>query len=110
MLITAWMVLALGHPLPEQVNTSALQEAQTSYEAMLQIFTPSLRILIASLISYLCSQWLDITIFNRLRTLTNGKFLWLRQNVAMFMSGLFDNFMFSWLAWMCLSQTPITWE
>lgn len=108
-LITAWMILALGHPLPASSNASiTIQAAHTNYTAMLQIFTPSLRILIASLIAYFCSQWLDIILFNRLRKLTQGKFLWLRQNVAMLTSGIFDTFIFSFLAWMLFSETPIS--
>lgn len=111
LLVTAWMILALGHPLPVQSDPNAtLVDAHMNYEAMMQIFTPSMRILMASLISYICSQWLDITIFNKLRTITKGKFLWLRQNLAMFLSGTFDTFLFSFLAWMVLSETPISWR
>lgn len=111
LLMSAWMVLALGHPLPELTNQSAtIKEAQQNYLGMLQLFSPSLRILAASLIAYLCSQWLDIYIFNRLRSITKGKFLWFRQNIAMFSSGIIDTFLFSFLAWMLLSETPISWS
>lgn len=110
-LITLWMIIALAHPLPEAAQASVtINEAYINYTSMLQIFTPSLRILFASLISYVCSQWLDIVIFNRLRSLTNGKFLWFRQNAAMLLSGLFDTFLFSFLAWMLLSETAISWQ
>lgn len=111
LLVTAWMILALGHPLPSLVDASAtITEAHTNYTAMLQVFTPSLRILMASLIAYMCSQWLDILIFNRIRKITKGKYLWLRQNTAMLLSGVFDTFLFSFLAWMWLSETPISWR
>ncbi|HSX19733.1 MAG TPA: queuosine precursor transporter [Gammaproteobacteria bacterium] len=110
-LVSACMILALGHPLPALIETSAtLQEAQSNAIAMLQLFAPSLRILTASLIAYFSSQWLDIFIFSRLRNVTKGKFLWLRQNIAMFTSGIFDTFLFSFLAWMVFSDTPITWH
>lgn len=109
LLVTLWMILALGHPLPNAQAAAAMPEAQDNYHAMLQLFTPSLRILVASLISYVCSQWLDVVIFQRLRTITQGKFLWLRQNTAMLLSGLCDNFLFSFLAWILLSTTPISW-
>jgi uncharacterized integral membrane protein (TIGR00697 family) len=111
LLVTLWMVLALGHPLPDLSGASSVvQEAHSNYEAMLQIFTPSVRILLASLIAYVCSQWLDIFIFSRMRKATNGKFLWLRQNTAMLVSGIADTFLFSVLAWMWFSSTPITWH
>ena len=92
------------------MDGETLINAHTNYTAMLQLFSPSLRILVASLIAYVCSQWLDILIFNRLRTLTNNKFVWFRQNVAMLMSGLFDTFIFSFLAWVLLSDAPISWH
>lgn len=111
LLVTAWMILTLGHPLPELLNANAtVVTAHNNYTAMLQIFTPSLRILIASLVSFICSQWLDILIFNRVRLLTSGRFLWLRQNIAMLLSGLFDTFLFSFLAWMCFSDNTTTWH
>ncbi len=110
-IVTVWMMLALGHPLPAVEHVSAtIVEANSNYDAMLQLFTPSMRILIASLVAYLCSQWLDIYIFNRLRAITKGKLLWFRQNLAMFVSGLFDTFLFSFLAWMLLSETAISWH
>ena len=111
LLVTIWMLLALGHPLPGLENASAtIKEANISYEAMLQLFTPSSRILLASLASYLLSQWLDILIFNRLRTATNGQFLWFRQNAAMLISGLLDTFLFSFLAFMWLSEINMSWH
>ncbi len=107
LLTTIWMVLALGHPVPAD---SSGQAAHQSYLAMLQIFSPSVRILLASLTAYLCSQWLDIYIFSTLRKATAGKFLWLRQNIAMLLSGLLDTFLFSAIAWVILSDMPISWR
>lgn len=111
LLTTIWMVLALGHPLPAEVAAeNGAQAAHRSYLAMLQIFSPSVRILLASLTAYLCSQWLDIYIFSTLRKATAGKLLWLRQNAAMLLSGLLDTFMFSAIAWILLSDVPISWH
>ncbi len=108
--VTILMLLTLGHQLPiDSTGNAATAIAHDNYLAMLQLFAPSLRILTASLIAYVCSQLLDILIFNRIRTITEGKFLWLRQNVAMFISGTFDTFLFSFLAWMLLSDMPISW-
>ncbi len=109
-LVILWMLLALGHPLPDSNINQTLSTAHNNYTAMLQLFTPSSRILIASLIAYICSQWLDVFIFNRLRTLTKKRFVWFRQNTAMFVSGVIDTFIFSFLAWIFLSETPINWH
>lgn len=102
-LTAIWMVVAMSHPQAAGVTDQ-------NYQAMLQLFTPAPRILIASLLSYFCSQWLDVILFNKLRDATQGKSLWLRQNLAMFTSGLFDNFLFSALAWIWLSPMPVTWS
>lgn len=110
-LVTVWMVLALAHKLPTLDGASAnIQGAHQNYLATLQLFAPSIRILAASLIAYFCSQWLDILIFNKIRNVTAGKYLWLRQNVAMFISGALDTFLFSFLAWMLFSSTAISWH
>lgn len=109
-LVILWMLLALGHPLPEINTSQTLNAAHNNYSAMLQLFTPSSRILIASLAAYMCSQWLDVLIFNRLRILTKQKFIWFRQNAAMFVSGVIDTFIFSFLAWILLSEVPISWH
>ncbi len=110
-LTTVFMFITLAHPLPDMTASNAnISMAHDNYLAMLQLFSPSMRILSASLIAYVLSQLLDILIFNRMRKLTQGKFLWLRQNTAMLISGTFDTFVFSFLAWMLLSDTPISWS
>lgn len=101
LLMVFWMVLTLGHPV--------ISSADNTQSALMQLFTPSLRIFVASIIAYWCSQWLDVFIFARLRTITKGKFLWLRQNVSMFVAGFVDTLIFSALAWRWFSETPYAW-
>jgi len=110
-LMVIWMLLTLAHPVvPLTGNPEpSLLEAQLSYEAMMQLFTPSLRILTASLIAYWCSQWLDVLIFAKLRVATQGRYLWLRQNVSMIIAGFMDTALFSILAWRWFSETPVAW-
>jgi uncharacterized integral membrane protein (TIGR00697 family) len=76
--------------------------------ALYTLFTPSLRILIASLISYYVSQRVDIGIFKLLRNYTKSRKLWLRLNVSNLMAGLVDNILFSLLAWTVLSPQPVS--
>lgn len=110
-LVTLLMLLTLGHQLPaDSLANATTAVAHDNYLAMLQLFAPSMRILSASLIAYVCSQLLDILIFNRIRKITQGRFLWLRQNLAMFISGTFDTILFSYLAWILLSDMPISWS
>lgn len=106
-LMMLWMILTLGHPLVFSEDPNAVD---SMHEAMMQLFTPSLRLFIASIAAYWLSQWLNVHIFAKVRAATAGRFLWLRQNTAMWMSGLLDNCIFSALAWRWLSATPYSWS
>jgi len=52
------------------------------------------RIIMASLVAYVISQFTDVWIFARLRTATNGRFLWLRNNLSTAISQLIDSVIF----------------
>lgn len=45
---------------------------------------------IASMIAYLCAQFIDVSIFHYLKKLTKGKKLWIRNNVSTLISQLVD--------------------
>ncbi len=78
--------------------------------ALYTIFVPSVRILVASLIAYYISQFIDINVFKYIRTATHNRYLWLRTNVSTMASGLIDNIIFSSLAWVILSPDPVSME
>ena len=67
-------------------------------EAMEIIFSTSPSIVFASLIAYLISQLNDIRIFHYIKNKTNGKFLWVRNNISTYSSQLIDSIIFSFLA------------
>lgn len=96
--MTLSMMLTLGYPA---LPGDAIQPA------MMTLFTPSFRILTAGLLAYLISQFLDIYLFERIGRITQGRFLWLRTNVATLLSALVDNSIFSLLAWVILNPKPI---
>jgi len=96
------MLITLAHP-PLQDHAGNVD----LYKSMSLVFTPSLRILVASLISYYLSQLLDIAVFQKIATLTHKKWLWLRTIVSTSLSALADNIIFSTLAWVVLSPTPV---
>ena len=103
-LMTVIMILTLGHaPVLEDSATN-----NTAYLSMANLFTPSPRLLCASLLAYVASQLCDIWVFQKIRDLSHGRFVWLRQNVSTFLSGLLDSFIFSYIAWVLLSPTPIS--
>lgn len=111
-----WMVLTVAHPMVPAIDagqhnqmSQTLQEALNSHQAMMQLFVPSLRILIASLIAYWCSQFLDILLFAKIRQHTENRFLWLRQNSSMLIGGLLDTIIFSIFAWKIFGLSSISW-
>ena len=82
-------------------------EMQQNLEA---VFLPAPGILVASLAAYLISQFNDIWIFSRLRRATNGKYLWLRNNLSTWVSAMIDSIVFSVLAFVVFSPDPVGWE
>ncbi len=120
-LMVIWVLLTLGHPVVPAISNSIeatglvkseftyLIDSDLNHQAMMQLFTPSFRLLISSLIAFWCSQWIDVLIFSKLRNVTQGRFLWLRQNVSMLMAGFLDTLIFSVLAWRWLSDSPVSW-
>jgi uncharacterized integral membrane protein (TIGR00697 family) len=63
-----------------------------SQEAFVEVFGNSTRVIIGSLIAYLLGQLADITLFHWLRTLTEGRYLWLRATGSTFGSQFIDTF------------------
>jgi len=66
--------------------------------ALVRIFSFFPRIVIASLIAYLISQFHDVWAFNFWKKLTNKKYLWLRNNLSTMVSQLIDSLIFCVIA------------
>lgn len=88
--------------------------SQQSFEVVFG-FTPG--ILVGSMVAYVIGQQVDIYLFDGLRRLTSGKYLWLRTNLATLIAQLFDTAIFAAIAWVFypLLDTkqaiePITWD
>lgn len=69
-------------------------EVQRAFEI---VFSLNGLIIFGSLSAYLISQTLEISLFAYIKNLTNGKHLWLRNNVATFVSQLVDTFIANWI-------------
>lgn len=100
-IMTIFMIFTIAYP---SANSWEYLQVQGAMET---IFSPSLRILIASLISFYFSQWIDIKIFKYLKDKSKTKHMWFRINAASLISGLIDNIIFSTLAWVILSPNPV---
>lgn len=74
---------------------SALDSANDSIQ---RLFTMSLRITTASAVMFFISNMADVYIFSKIKQLTGGKYLWLRNNVATIICNCLENFLFYILA------------
>lgn len=108
--MTALMIITMMYPSDGGItgidsNGTILDHAQA---ALYILFTPSIRILVASLVSYYIAQQIDVNIFKYMKDYTKKSKLWLRLNVSNLVAGFADNILFSVLAWVVLSPTPVT--
>lgn len=62
------------------------------------VFGSSVRIILASIISFAISQTHDVWAFHMLKEKTGGRFLWLRNNVSTIFSQLADTTLFMFIA------------
>ena len=96
-IVVLMMSLALLFQPSDQPGTAEFsQRIQTSFENILD-FTP--RFVFGSLLAYLISQSLDVWLFHRIRELTGGRWLWLRNNGSTMLSQLVDTFLYSFVVW-----------
>jgi len=67
-------------------------------EAYTTVFTSSLRMTVASIISFFLSQTHDIWAFSFWKKKTKGKYLWIRNNLSTIVSQLLDTTIFMFIA------------
>lgn len=68
-----------------------MMEKQSAYETLLG---PNRRIVLASLLAYLCSQKHDVWAFHVWKRLTRGRYKWLRNNLSTMTSQFIDTVIF----------------
>ncbi len=85
LLIASLIQLSIAAPAP------AFWHLQEAYQTVLSV---SGKVIIASLIAFSISQLIDIVIYQRIKELTQGKWLWLRSNFATFLGQAIDSLIF----------------
>ncbi len=78
-----------------QIKPHETWDLQSQYQ---QIFGMSMRMSLASLISFAISQTIDISIFLQFKKLNKGKMLWLRNNLSTMTSQFIDTVIFMFIA------------
>ncbi len=78
---------------PSEITGSALEV----HNAISTLASYSPFFVIGSLIAYLLSQTFDVWIFHKIKVLTDGKYLWLRNNVSTITSQALDTFLYTFV-------------
>ena len=92
-------ILTVALALPWAGFTTAPGYAGMSQPHFDNVFGGSRRILLASLVAYLFSQFADIAVFHLLKRRTHNRFLWLRATGSTVVSQAIDTVVIQLLAW-----------
>ncbi len=76
-------------------KTQGVENIQTSFNA---IFGQNMRIIIGSIVAFLVSQVVDVTVFHRIKRATGDKHLWLRATGSTLVSQLVDSYIVLFIA------------
>ena len=108
LLMAILMIIAIGYPplIPNTTPSAGTEHMLLAEQAISILFTPSPRILLASLISFVLTQLTSIWIFDYLKRITKNNILWLRTLTSIIFSSIVDTVLFSLLAWKILAPNP----
>lgn len=70
----------------------AIPESPIGDDIFRKVFALSPIAVLASMIAYLCAQYVDIAIYHFWKRVTKGKYLWIRNNFSTFLSQFIDTF------------------
>jgi uncharacterized integral membrane protein (TIGR00697 family) len=86
-------------------HLSPASEYASSSNAYNAIFGTSIRFGLASVLAFAASELLDVAVFSKLRQRMHSKGLWLRNNVANFLSQFVDSAVWTTLAFYAIHQS-----
>ncbi|MEZ2415264.1 queuosine precursor transporter [Muriicola sp. E247] len=70
----------------------AIPESPIGDDLFSKVFALSPIAVLASMIAYLCAQYVDIAIYHFWKRITKGRYLWVRNNFSTFLSQFIDTF------------------
>lgn len=76
-------------------HQQGVENIQTSFNA---IFGQNMRIIIGSIVAFLVSQVVDVTVFHKIKKATGNKYLWLRATGSTLVSQLVDSYIVLFIA------------
>ena len=95
---TTTLILVFSYLFIQLTVHIAPAERYTNNEAFITIFQNSSRMIIASIIAFMISQFHDIWAFDFWKRKTKGRWLWLRNNFSTMVSQFIDTTIFIFLA------------
>lgn len=90
----SWLILQLATHTPTDHASSYFQEAEFT-----KIFGGSAQLFVASMLAYLIGQFLDISVFQFWKRLTESRHLWLRATGSTLLSQLVDTSTINLVFW-----------
>lgn len=81
-----------------------------AHSPMTALFALNLRITASSMFMYIIANLADITLFEKLKKATKGKYLWVRNNVATIVCNCLENFGFIFLAFIGIYDVRTCFE
>jgi len=95
-LLVLFMMLATNLP------AAARFTAEPAYQ---EIFGISIRFGIASVIAFACGEILDVMVYSKIKKITHGKAIWLRNNISNCLGELVDSVIFIVIAFYSFGQS-----
>lgn len=93
------IMVTLAIQYPPSSNPATSEFATRMHDATQTLFGLTPRFVLGSMLAYLVSQVLDVWIFDRIRKLTSGRYLWLRNNGSTMISQGLDTLLYSLIVW-----------
>jgi queuosine precursor transporter len=99
--------LAIGIPPADAwIASSSKQGVPNIQDAFSAIFGQNMRIIVGSLVAFLVSQVVDVTVFHKIKKKTGDKHLWLRATGSTLVSQLVDSYIVLYIAF----SNYFTWQ
>ena len=93
------VMISLSLKFAPSTNIKTAVFANNIHEAMTTLFNFTPRFVLGSLLAYLLSQTFDVWIFHVIKTKTQGRHLWLRNNLSTMLSQLIDTSIYGLVVW-----------
>ncbi len=106
--VLIFMVIGLSYPLLEGSDV-LVQTSNDNHNAMARLFVPSLRLFVASMISFLAGQFINVYVFDYISRNLAKRYEKLRYYISMFLSEIADIFLFSAIAFKFLNPVDLSW-